>query len=183
MVLLQNCRGNDPTLCWKLWTPSKRRFRSLWVSLWSSAQATDTTTGEMGLQIAPSFDGVDLLWWWWRRHQKLHLLLAHGTTLLRAAPKHVRAAMHPENDESRAMDSIKLALMKVHHHGVTHYIDLPKSNKRKREEVVFEDEAEELDHEMGDFEADPMQDRWQIDGKLVMMEGNAITLCAGPALW
>ena len=82
--------------------------------------------------------------------------LAHGTTLLRAALKHVRTAMHPENDESRAMDSIKLALIKVHHHGMTHYIDLPKSNKRKREEVVFEDEGEEFDHEMGDFEADSM---------------------------
>ena len=90
--------------------------------------------------------------------------LAHGTTLLRAAPEHVRPAMHPENDESRAMDSIdraKLALMKVRNRGVTHYIDLPKSNKRKREEVASEDEAEELDHEMGDFEAEPLQDRWQ----------------------
>jgi len=73
-------------------------------------------------------------------------------------------AMHPETDESRALDSIdraKLALMKVRNRGVMHYIDLPESNKRKREEVASEDGAEELDHEMGDLPAEPMEDRWQ----------------------
>ena len=44
---------------------------------------------------------------------------------------------------------------------VTHYVDLPKSNKRKREEVATEDEAEELDNELADFPAEPQEDRWQ----------------------
>lgn len=77
-------------------------------------------------------------------------------------------AMHPETDESRALDSIdraKLALMKVRNRGVMHYIDLPESNKRKREEVASEDGAEELDHEMGDLPAEPMEDRWHAASK------------------
>ena len=51
--------------------------------------------------------------------------------------------------------------MKVRNRGVTRYIDLPKSNKRKREEVASEDEAEEFDHGMGDMEIEPAEDRWQ----------------------
>ena len=42
--------------------------------------------------------------------------LAHGTTLLRAAPEHVRPATHPESDESRFMDSLdraQLALLGI----------------------------------------------------------------------
>ena len=90
--------------------------------------------------------------------------LAHGTTLLRAAPEHVRPASHPESDESRFMDSpdrAQLALRGVRNCGVTHYIDLPKSNKRKREEVATEDEAKELDNEHGNFPVEPQEDRWQ----------------------
>ena len=49
----------------------------------------------------------------------------------------------------------------IRNRGVTHYVDLPKSNKRKREEVATEDEAEELDNELADFPAEPQEDRWQ----------------------
>ena len=90
--------------------------------------------------------------------------LAHGTTLLRAAPEHVRPATHPESDEPRFMDSLdraQLALLGIRNRGVTHYVDLPKSNKRKREEVATEDEAKELDNELADFPAEPQEDRWQ----------------------
>ena len=44
---------------------------------------------------------------------------------------------------------------------MTRYIDLPKSNKRKREEVATEDEAKELDNEHGNFPVEPQEDRWQ----------------------
>ena len=67
--------------------------------------------------------------------------LAHGTTLLRATPEHVRHATHPESDESRFMDSLdraQAAVLGIRNRGVTHYVDLPKSNKRKREEVATE---------------------------------------------
>ena len=90
--------------------------------------------------------------------------LAHGTTLLRATPEHVRHATHPESDESRFMDSLdraQLAVLGIRNRGVTHYVDLPKSNKRKREEVATEDEAEELNNELADFPTEPQEDRWQ----------------------
>ena len=90
--------------------------------------------------------------------------LAHGTTLLRATPEHVRHATHPESDESRFMDSLdraQAAVLGIRNRGVTHYVDLPKSNKRKREEVATEDEAEELNNELADFPTEPQEDRRQ----------------------
>eukprot|EP00435_Cladocopium_sp_Y103_P052866 s527_g16.t1 len=66
------------------------------------------------------------------------------------------------------LDRAQLALMKVRNRGVTHYVDLPRSNKRKREEIDTEDEAEELDAEMGDLPAEPQEARWQAsdDGRI-----------------
>ena len=77
---------------------------------------------------------------------------------------------HPiQNRMSHAssLDPVQFALLGVRNRGVTHYIDLPKSNKRKHEEVATEDEAEELDNEHDDFPGEAQEDRWQVsdDGR------------------
>ena len=98
--------------------------------------------------------------------------LGHGTVLLRAAPEHVRpaGALQDVTEKPRdPLDSAKQALSNIRNRGVTHYIDLPKSNKRNREEVATDEEEEDIDM---DLELLPGQelppDAWQIseDGKM-----------------
>ena len=75
---------------------------------------------------------------------------AHGTSLLRAAPEHVKPAVYKDTGATVTMDPLdraKLALFGVRNRGVTHYTDLTKSNKRKREEIDSDEETEELDRE------------------------------------
>eukprot|EP00435_Cladocopium_sp_Y103_P020600 s503_g5.t1 len=43
-----------------------------------------------------------------------------------------------------SLDRAQVALMKLRNRRVTHYIDLPRSNKRNREEIDTEDEAEKF---------------------------------------
>ena len=76
--------------------------------------------------------------------------IAHGTSLLRAAPEHVKPAVYKDTTATDTMDPLdraKLALFGVRNRGVTHYTDLIKTNKRKREEIDSDEETEELDRE------------------------------------
>ena len=73
--------------------------------------------------------------------------IAHGTSLLRAAPEHVKPAVYKDTDTMDPLDRAKLALFGVRNRGVTHYTDLIKTNKRKREEIDSDEETEELDRE------------------------------------
>ena len=74
--------------------------------------------------------------------------IAHGTSLLRAAPEHVKPAVYKDTTATDTMDPLdraKLALFGVRNRGMTHYTDLVKTNKRKREEIDSDEETEELD--------------------------------------
>ena len=86
--------------------------------------------------------------------------IAHGTVLLRAAPEHVKPAdPRPMEDESQnPLDRAKQALQEVRGRGVTQFIDLPKTNKRKRLEV----DSDDLDMPLAPAEAlqQPLQDEW-----------------------
>ena len=91
--------------------------------------------------------------------------LGHGTVLLRAAPEHVKPAQPVQDMTERAKDPLhtaKDALQNIRNRGVTHYIDLGKTNKRRREEVDS-DEEEGIDDR--DYEGVPIhdlpEDRWQ----------------------
>ena len=90
--------------------------------------------------------------------------IAHGTVLLRAAPEHVKPAdPRPVVDEgSTPLDRAKQALQQVRGRGVTQFIDLPKSNKRKRLEVDSDEEEEDLDMPPALAEDDEplLQDEW-----------------------
>lgn len=74
--------------------------------------------------------------------------IAHGTVLLRAAPEHVKpadprpAAMEADTPLDRAKD----ALQNIRGRGVTQFIDLPKSNKRRRAEVDSDEEEVTAGH-------------------------------------
>ena len=79
--------------------------------------------------------------------------IAHGASLLRAAPEHVKPAVYKDTTATDTMDRLdraKLALFGVRNRGVTHYTDLIKTNKRKREEIDSDEETEELDSEYVD---------------------------------
>ena len=91
--------------------------------------------------------------------------IAHGTSLLRAAPEHVKPAVYKDTGATDTMDPLdraKLALFGVRNRGVTHYTDLTKSNKRKREEIDSDEETEELDREyIDDTDLGPSRaNRW-----------------------
>ena len=72
--------------------------------------------------------------------------IAHGTVLLRAAPEHVKPAdpRPPQMEPGTPLDRAKEALSGIRGRGVTQYIDLPKSNKRRRAEVDSDDEEEQF---------------------------------------
>ena len=92
--------------------------------------------------------------------------IGHGTVLIRAAPEHVKAARAQQDLAEQAkdpLDSAKQALNNVRQRGVTHYVDLIKSNKRNRDEVDTDEELEELDDNPDTFPGDELPpDRWQI---------------------
>ena len=70
--------------------------------------------------------------------------IVHGTTLLRASAEHLQPTLDyvPDDDLSQ-MDRARQALDGVRGRSTTLYIDLLKSNKRKRAEVATEDEEME----------------------------------------
>ena len=96
------------------------------------------------------------------------LWLAHGTSLIRAAPEHVRPLLEsssttePTAHIQQPLQRAQQALHGIRGRGVTQYIDLTKSNKRKREEVDTEDEEDDIDSP-GQPSASPIDsDSWQV---------------------
>ena len=98
--------------------------------------------------------------------------IGHGTSLLRAAPEHVKPAHPPADDAAQALDplqSARQALDNVRNRGVTNYTDLGRTNKRRREEI---DTDEEDTHDDRDYahlpHADLPPDTWQTseDGRV-----------------
>ena len=98
--------------------------------------------------------------------------LGHGTVLLRAAPEHVKAAQAAIDLTEKATDPLvvaKDALQHIRNRGVTHYVDLSKTNKRRRDEVDTDEEEGEDDRDMDPLTVQDLPpDRWQIsdDGKV-----------------
>ena len=98
--------------------------------------------------------------------------LGHGTVLLRAAPEHVKAAQAAVDLTEKATDPLvvaKDALQHIRNRGVTHYVDLSKTNKRRRDEVDTDEEEGEDDRDMDPLTVQDLPpDRWQIsdDGKV-----------------
>ena len=90
--------------------------------------------------------------------------IAHGTVLLRAAPEHVKPAdPRPLQDEGQTpLDRAKQALQQVRGRGVTQFIDLPKTNKRKRLEIDSDEEEEDLDMPpaLAELPQHSLQDEW-----------------------
>ena len=73
-------------------------------------------------EAGPSGPNSDVYW------------LGHGTVLLRAAPEHVKAAQAAVDITEKASDPLvtaKNALHQIRNRGVTHYIDLAKTNNEK----------------------------------------------------
>ena len=68
--------------------------------------------------------------------------LTHGTTLLRVSGEHLRPHLDHQ-DTQDPMSRAKQALDAVRGRSTTLYIDLDKSNKRKRTEVLSEEEADD----------------------------------------
>ena len=98
--------------------------------------------------------------------------IGHGTVLLRAAPEHIKAATPVQDVTEKArdpLDTAKQALNNIRNRGVTHYIDLNKSNKRQREEIATDEEADDMDEDLHDLPGHQLPpDRWQVsdDGRL-----------------
>ena len=98
--------------------------------------------------------------------------LGHGTVLLRAAPEHVKAAQAAVDLTEKATDPLvvaKDALQHIRNRGVTHYVGLSKTNKRRRDEVDTDEEEGEDDRNMDPLTVQDLPpDRWQIsdDGKV-----------------
>ena len=98
--------------------------------------------------------------------------IGHGTSLLRAAPEHVKPAHPPADDAAQALDPLQAArqaLDNVRSRGVTNYTDLGRTNKRRREEI---DTDEEDTHDDRDYahlpHAELPPDTWQTseDGRV-----------------
>ena len=102
-------------------------------------------------------------------HQPHEVLwLAHGTSLIRAAPEHVRPLLENNNTTSpspqiqQPLQRAQEALHGIRGRGVTQYVDLTKTNKRRREEVDTEDEAEDID-DTNPTTSEPVEsDSWQV---------------------
>lgn len=92
--------------------------------------------------------------------------LAHGTTLLRASGEHLRPHLEPpDKTDTTPITRAQQALDSIRGRSTTLYIDLDKTNKRKREEVATEDEEEVPDDiaDLMDSEMIPAQeDYWDI---------------------
>ena len=78
------------------------------------------------------------------------LWLVHGTTMLRASPEHVKPILPTDTTTTtlaieQPLQRAQLSLQQIRNRGVTQYVDLSKSNKRRREEVETEDELDNTD--------------------------------------
>ena len=78
------------------------------------------------------------------------LWLVHGTTLLRASPEHVKPVLNADPSTmpvsiEQPLQRAQLSLQQIRTREVTQYVDLPRSNKRAREEVDTEDEKDDTD--------------------------------------
>ena len=78
------------------------------------------------------------------------LWLVHGTTMLRTSPEHVKPILSPPPSTTTStveqpLHELNKPFNKFRNRGVTQCVDLPKSNKRAREEVETEDEIHNLD--------------------------------------
>ena len=98
--------------------------------------------------------------------------LGHGTVLLRASPEQVKAAQAAVDLTEKASDPLvtaKNAPHQIRNRAVTHYVDLAKTNKRRRDEVHTDEEEGEDDRDMEPFPVQDLPpDRWQIsdDGRV-----------------
>jgi len=71
---------------------------------------------------------------WAIRPQQRVYWLGHGTVLLRAAPEHVKPTQVVPDLSEKAADPLhttRQVLQNIRQRGVTHYIDLQKTNKRR----------------------------------------------------
>ena len=103
--------------------------------------------------------------------------IVHRTVLLHAAPEHVKAATPAVQDLTERLrdplDTTKQSLSNIRGRDVTQYIDLPKSNKRRRDkvatdeerrdEVATDEEEDEHDKDMQQFPGQELPpDRWNV---------------------
>ena len=70
--------------------------------------------------------------------------------MIRAAPEHVKPLLDSNSTAAapqvqQPLQRAQQALHLIRGRGVTQYVDLTKTNKRKREEVDTEDEGEDMD--------------------------------------
>ena len=89
--------------------------------------------------------------------QKMYWLV-HGTVLIRASFEHTRPIIENNQtdvkDSSGPMDRARQALQQIRGRGVTQYLDLSRSNKRKLEDAQSDEEKEE-DDDMPNTEVAP----------------------------
>ena len=108
------------------------------------------------------------MWWFNGRAGPLTNIywIAHGTTLLRASGEHLRPHLdQSDQPEATPLSRAQQALDNIRGRSTTLYIDLNKTNKRKREEVTTEDEEEKAEDfsDLIDTEMIPAQeDYWDI---------------------
>ena len=92
--------------------------------------------------------------------------IAHGTTLLRASGEHLGPHLEQaDQTEATPLSRAQQALDNIRGRSTTLYIDLNKTNKRKREEIATEDEGENNEDVSDLLETDmvPAQDDyWDI---------------------
>ena len=87
--------------------------------------------------------------------------LAHGTTLLRVSGEHLRPHLDHRNDTD-PMERAKQALAGIRGRSTTLYIDLDKTNKRKRADVLTEEEAEDIEMPTPSQPVEQPQDYWDV---------------------
>ena len=87
--------------------------------------------------------------------------IVHGTTLLRVSPEHLRPHLNHSSDTDPT-DRAKQALQQVRNRSTTLFIDLQKTNKRKRTEVLTEDEEEQDTPASAEIQA-PQADYWDVE--------------------
>ena len=91
--------------------------------------------------------------------------VAHGTTLLRVSSEHLRPDLN-HNDETEPTQRAKQALDQIRGRSAALYTDLTKTNKRKRADVVTEDEDEIMEPLADATAASPApaepEDHWDV---------------------
>ena len=81
------------------------------------------------------------------KEQKMYWIV-HGTSLIRASFEHTRPILNSssaEPDKSSSLDRAQQALQQIRGRGVTQYLDLTRSNKRKLEDLQSDEEEEAPD--------------------------------------